>query len=249
MKTKLISALKVAINALETGTVHYNWEKASSCNCGVVSQAVLDLSKQELLKTIAPMHAKFKEDNQDEVNFTWKRAVRNYCSITGKTEFEILNDLFDNGFSPADICHLEYLENPAILQRANLYKVEQTIVKIKTGGTTTTTPIIIKTKIKAKGIRGFFGFTDEVEEVKNESTTIETFKEETSKQKYLEKEYYKNKQNLIKYLKAWVSILEEQEKLVSKQLNKIELNEELLKLVSDEKYEEAAKVRDLIAVS
>lgn len=250
MKTQLISSLRVAINVLETGTVAYNWKVQSSCNCGVVSKAVLQLTKEEISKEMErPTAALRKRFQGDGIGVTWKRIIQNHCSITGKTEVKILNDLFTNGFSPADICHLEFLENPAILQRANLYKTKTTTIKVKTGETITTTPVVMKTKVKAKGIKGLFGGTDEIEVVENKTTVIETFKDEVREQKYLEKEYYENKWNLINYLKAWVSILEEQEKPVSKELNKTELHEELLKAVSHENYEHASKIRDLIAVA
>ena len=44
MENKKINGLKLAIKALSENTVECNWEKVSSCNCGVVSQAVLSLS-------------------------------------------------------------------------------------------------------------------------------------------------------------------------------------------------------------
>lgn len=34
MKTKLITGLRTAANALEQGTFYYTWAQRSSCNCG-----------------------------------------------------------------------------------------------------------------------------------------------------------------------------------------------------------------------
>lgn len=185
MKTKLIKALKVAINALEKDTVEYDWYEQCSCNCGVVAQAILGKTKYEIDRDLDKASSKRWDQDKDGA-MTWKNMVKRYCDITGKSTSQIFKDLTENGMTVEDITHLEYLENKAILKRAD--------------------------------IRVLF-----------------------------HKNYYKKKKNLIKYLKAWVNILEEQEKPSLEKLNKNELQEELLKAVGKEEYERAANIRDLIA--
>ncbi len=62
-----------------------------------------------------------------------------------------------------------------------------------------------------------------------------------------EKEYYTKKENLIKYLRAWVGILEgKKENTTLSVKGKIEY--ELIKAVNSENFELAAKLRDELAV-
>jgi hypothetical protein len=61
---------------------------------------------------------------------TWKNAVKYGCPITGLSNFEIIDNLEKAGLSKADIVHLEYLENPAILEISGIEKVK-TVEKVK----------------------------------------------------------------------------------------------------------------------
>ena len=49
-KNKLIKSIKIAITALESDTVLYNWTEQNSCNCGVIAQVLLGVDKNELSK-------------------------------------------------------------------------------------------------------------------------------------------------------------------------------------------------------
>lgn len=246
-KDNLIKALKLSIHALETGIVKYEWNKNQTCNCGVVAQAILGKTHEELLILISPtgrmVSKKINPHVVDGWSATWKQCVQETCSITGETTEKIFKQLFKAGMSPEDITHLEYLENPAILKRANLYQTKTVTKKIKTGETKATVPV--KIKVPPKGIFGFL--KKETEEIIYETQTVETFEERQFEETALEKDYYKKKENLIKYLKAWVEILEESRRPEIKELSKTQLQEELLKAVSNEDYETAGEIRDLIA--
>jgi hypothetical protein len=234
-RDKLIKSLKLAINALKNDTIHYEWHSQCSCNCGVVSQAVLGLSSLEVRKRISPLITainkkveQYKALKKTPPDRTWKNIVKFNCSITGKTNVQILSDLFDAGLTPEDICHLEFLENPAILKRSGIPRTGIITEKVKTG----TKQTIVK--------KGWF---------KKQVVTEDVFEQKTRNvENYLEPNYYSQKENLIKYLVAWVSILEEETRPISEKSEKLDLHEELLKEISNENYEKAAEIRDLIAV-
>ena len=238
-KENLIKALKVAVNALENGTVFYNWIKPCSCNCGVVAQAILGKTRDDVKTAFMEIENRTKPKRDDKTHAsTWKEGVQYLCSITGKTDVSIFNELFSIGMSPEDITHLEFLENPAILKRANLETEITTTTKIKTGETIKKVPVVKKEK----------RFWRNKNVITYENQVEETFETKTTKENKLEKHYYCEKNNLIKYLKAWVSILEENAQTVTKDTQKITLREELLKAVASENYEEASKIRDMISV-
>ena len=92
---------------------------------------------------------------------------------------------------------------------------------------------------KRKGIAGFLGYTETVIEPTEQLTEIF----ETRMVEVPYKKYHTKKSNLILYLKAWVSILEEDVNK-SATLSKEQVQEELLKAVAGEDYERAASLRD-----
>lgn len=237
-KQNLIKSLKSAIRALQNGTIHYDWVHQESCNCGVVSQAVLGKSLQEVKDAIHPMHIILNTHNherkvkrEEAIDTTWKNFVQFTCSITGKTDIQILKDLQEAGLTTEDMCHLEYLENPAILKRSGIMFTGTITKNVKVG----------TRKITRK--KGWFS-----KEVIEEDIMQEQKQQVTD---YLRPRYYQKKENLIKYLTAWVEILEEESKDTTqmKDPSYNELNEELLKAVADEKYELAASLRDRILVT
>lgn len=68
-------------------------------------------------------------------------------------------------------------------------------------------------------------------------TTIDTTQEK----------YFSRKENLIKYLKSWVNILNEENIEISSTENKEELEAQLLREVESERYEDAIKTKNKIA--
>ncbi len=196
-KQKLITSLNIAINALKNDTIYYNWTNQESCNCGIVSQAVLGKSANEIWQEFENIEEAMMAHcitEQNLISATWKNAVKLFCPLTGKSKFQIFEDLKEGGLEPHDIVHLEYLTNPAILKRSG-----------------------IKTHKKV-----FWFFKKPLD-------------------------YYKSSENLILYLQAWVSILEEGSTITKTELNtanKTVLEAELLIAVASQDYEYAAQLRN-----
>lgn len=242
-KETLINGLRTAINALRNDTIHYDWTKQCSCNMGVVAQAVLEVSPDELQELQKPLfmpigkiNKKRKENHEDRISPSWKNAIKYACPITGKDLPEIIKTLEDNGMSRADIVHLEFLENPAILELSGIKQI-QTVTSVQTGTEKREVPT-------THWFWKWFGHT-EIEEVPvYEHSTAYAYP----------KEYYTEKENVILYLSAWLNILSNENLNIkvkdsadSKKEVSINLEKELLYAVADEDYERAAELRDKLA--
>lgn len=234
-KQHLINSLKLAIHSLETDTIKYNWTEQCSCNAGVVSQAVLGLSIEEFDKLRKPAFAKVEKINReheerDRIDLTWKNAIKYACPITGKNMPQIFQELETAGLSRFDIAHLEYMDNPAILAESTIEKVKK-LVRHQVIGQRDEE--YIKTSwlglIKEKKIKK----VDILEPVYEEKYPTN---------------YYKEKGNLIKYLSAWIRILE-REDVTYYENDRESLECALLVAVAEENFEKAAEIRDMISKS
>ena len=121
-KEKLIGSLNVAISALKNDTVLYDWNSQSSCNCGVVSQAVLGKTNKQVGELFQEINKGLHgyETEEKKIRRTWKNGVKYLCPITGKSNIQILDDLNNAGMSKEDIVHLEYMDNDAILAKSGV---------------------------------------------------------------------------------------------------------------------------------
>jgi hypothetical protein len=233
-KQHLISSLRVAINALQNDTIKYNWNEQCSCNAGVVSQAVLGISMDELDKLRKPAFTKIEKHNKEsekkekEIQLTWKNSIKYTCSITGKDMPKIYQDLEDAGLSRFDVAHLEYMDNSAILAESTIEKI-----KVKTG-----TRVIGQNQHEVIE-KKFFGL------IKEKKMVCVDVTEDVFEMRY-PYEYYTKKDNLIKYLSAWVRILEKQPNF-HEPSERNALESDLLHAVADENYEKAAEIRNQIA--
>ncbi len=114
MKKKLILALTNTISALKSGTLAYNWENASECNCGTVVQSITGHTSLELSDRISQLNKGYP----DKRDHTWTAIIKRiFYPNTGLTEDELFNTLFEKGMGIEDILHLEYLSNPEIRKR------------------------------------------------------------------------------------------------------------------------------------
>lgn len=229
-KENLIKSLKVATNALKNDTIHYNWKEQESCNMGVVSQAVLNKTSVEISKDSNPMFKKLDKIDKERIQHTWKNAVKYTCSITGKKIPKIIKELEQAGISREDIVHLEYLENPAILVLSGIDK-EAVYGDVVVGKE--------NKMVKVAHPNFFLSFLGIKVSVLKEIDVIEN---KIIDYEYPE-DYYKKKENLIKYLVAWVSILENDNSFENV---KDDLEAKLINAVVDEDYESAAILRDKI---
>lgn len=225
-KEKLINSLNIAIKSLQNDSVLYDWQKQSSCNAGIVAQAVLDKTPQE----ISEMRDSLFKNIPQKIDNTWKNAIKYGCSVTGKSMYEIINQLTDAGLTKEDIVHLEYLENPAILEKSGIEK--ETIykeVKVREEVVETVLP-------HSNFFKRMLGKTE------ISVTTTPIFEKEIIGSKY-PTNFYAKKENLIKYLSAWVTILKEEPKMNTEETN---LEAQLLNAIADEDYELASSLRDKI---
>lgn len=111
----LIKSLKTAISALEKGIVMYDWHTQSSCNCGVVVQALTDSDTKTV--NILFDKARMCIPNVNKNNFlTWREVAQQNCSVTGKPLHEVFELLVSYGLKMEDIVHLEYMNNKAIIE-------------------------------------------------------------------------------------------------------------------------------------
>lgn len=237
-KETLINGLRTAIDALKNDTIHYNWDNQLSCNMGVVAQAILEVDAKVLEKMHRPL---FKEINainkrrkakgKEQINTTWKNAIKYGCPITGKNMPEIVNILESKGMSRADIVHLEYLENPAILELSGIKRIEN---------------VEYRTVPHPNRLYRLFGATKTEEVPASERKMAARY----------EDGYYSNKENVILYLSAWLNILTNENLEIkikdynsSNRENYINLEKELLHAVADEDYEKAADLRDKISMN
>jgi hypothetical protein len=239
-KQNLINSLRLAVNALKNGTIHYSWVEQSSCNAGVVSQAVLGITREELQEKRLPLFKALQNFNEgrktenglNELNLSWKNAIGVACPITGKNLPQIIIDLENAGLRREDISHLEYLSNPAILKESGIPKVVEKI-KIQIGEECVTRMVpdtSLYGKLIGKKVAKTF--------------TSPIYKEEI-KEKY-SKKYYAEKENLILYLSAWIRILLGESEKFDNQ--KESLESELLNAVAEENFERAAEIRDQLAI-
>ncbi len=112
MNTKLITALRVAANALDDGTFAYNWNYTSRCNCGVLVCALTGVSSIGLIERLPKFSKEWKGERD------WSTMVGLYCPISGKTTHELFAELEGYGLSAKTITQFEYLKDPAVLARA-----------------------------------------------------------------------------------------------------------------------------------
>lgn len=237
-KEHLINSLRVAVNALKNDIVLYDWNKQKSCNAGIVSQAVLGLTSDEVWAASKPMFDviekinKKSDSNEKGISPTWKNAIKLTCPITGKNFPQIIKDLESAGLSREDIAHLEYLENPAILKASGIKKEKKLVRREQ-----------IDTKIETVEIKKWFGLRT-VTEVKETPVYKDIYEE------VYPKNYYAVKDNLILYLSAWIRILTNSTEVVFENTFESErerLEAQLLNAVADENYEKAAELRNQIA--
>lgn len=239
-KETLINALRLAIDALQNGTIHYDWTEQCSCNMGLVAQAVLNVDVKELdhlreplFISLAKVNTERKKDGKEIFDKTWKNAIQHGCPLTGEKMPDIIKRLEACGMTRSDMVHLEYLENPAILELSGIQKQKYS-ENVQVGTE--------EKKVSANGLWGWLGYT------KTEVVPVYEVKETIR----YPKNYYANKENVAKYLSAWLSILLDSTMEIKYESDKhtesgLNMERQLLLAVAEEDYEKAASIRDSIA--
>jgi hypothetical protein len=224
-KEKLITAISRAVHSLKTDIVQYDWRSHSQCNCGIVTQAILGIDSKELGTKFQLETLSLKDNVLFNVNKTWKGLVQATCSSTGIPIRGMLKELYENGMTPEDIVHLEFMENEAILKKGNIKKAD------------ITSKVLIREKKKMKRVPSKTAW--------GKFWNLHTTKEEIIKAHYKNKKvtYHESKENLIKYLSAWKEILKEDLSENTAE-DSVTLNKKLLQAVANEDYQMAASLRD-----
>lgn len=111
MNNKLITALRTAASALESGRFSYSWSNPASCNCGVLACSLLGKSMAGMTREVDF----FVHDRNK--NATWRHNTGVFCPITGIPENTLFRTLFSFGLTTKDFGELEYLSNPEVLAR------------------------------------------------------------------------------------------------------------------------------------
>lgn len=235
-KEHLINSLRVVVDALKNDTIHYDWKEQHSCNAGVVAQACLGITRDQVNQMRKPLFNVLETINESRekdkrLDLTWKNAVKYGCPITGLSNFEIVDSLEKAGLSKADIVHLEYLENPAILEISGIEKVKQ-VDRVKVDES------VRFEEVPDTSFMGrLFGKVTTKKIVEPIYTDVVTTK-------YPEN-YYTKKENLILYLSAWIKILTQR---TTHETPSAQLEARLLNAVAEENYELAAEIRNELAV-
>jgi hypothetical protein len=247
-KQKLINSLHTAIKALEEDTVYYVWTNPDCCNAGVVAQAALCKSRDEIKKLRTPLFNKLNSlyrEGEDK-DMTWRSAIQRCCPITGASGFEIVENLKEAGFDKGDLVHLEYLNNPAILAASGISR-KKVWGKKEKSRRTEDSPVIKKFEKKStstnlfKRILGIMDVSFEERTVMEKKTVIE-YEDYVVREEY-DRDYYRKKENLILYLKGWVKILDGKASDIDL-TQKQKLQADMMVAAANEDYIEAARLRD-----
>lgn len=63
MKTTLIKNLEIVADALDSGTITYDWDKVDKCNCGLVAKAITESHSDFFSKFLVPIINQMKKEN------------------------------------------------------------------------------------------------------------------------------------------------------------------------------------------
>lgn len=117
----LHETLLIAANAIERGTVNYDYKYPGCCQCGVVFQAITGRSQIQLHNDNARL-TQACPDVADQRWAQWQWLARAFCPVTGIPQDELLRGLHDAGMTAENITHLENLSDPEVLARCKFWK-------------------------------------------------------------------------------------------------------------------------------
>lgn len=106
MKTKLITALRLAASAIENRAVKYDWYRPQYCNCGIVACCVLGIKPPSLRRRIMRLAGR-------GVEASWAGMADCACPRA----VALFKSLFLAGFTRKDFKQLEDLSNPNVIRR------------------------------------------------------------------------------------------------------------------------------------
>lgn len=101
---KVVQVLRQAAEKISQGST-YMWGHMGSCNCGHLAQEVTHLSK-------AQIHAYAMQGRGD-----WNEQLNDYCESSQMPLDLVIFELLSFGFSMEELKALEYVSDPAVLER------------------------------------------------------------------------------------------------------------------------------------
>lgn len=113
MKTKLIEAIRETIIDLETGRREYSWSEASTCNCGILTRNISNLTYKQLRDMIEE-----SDMNICDNSALWSNKIT--CTVTNAPLQEVFKKMYEVGLTKEDIIHLERLSDSKILSLTNI---------------------------------------------------------------------------------------------------------------------------------
>lgn len=123
----ILPYLERALYALETDGAFYKWTDYTSCNVGIVAQVCTNTGIKEMRERVNVEYndyikyaEKMCKDNHWDYVMSWKQMGNYYCGITNKPVTGIIGDLQSKGFTTADIGHLEFLSDKAVLSNTDI---------------------------------------------------------------------------------------------------------------------------------
>ncbi|MBE7178052.1 MAG: hypothetical protein INR69_16740 [Mucilaginibacter polytrichastri] len=102
-RVQVIDALRQAARNISAG-MPYQWGHMGSCNCGHLAQVITSRSKAEIHRQAMRSHG------------DWSEQLTDYCATSGLPFDHIIDEMLNFGFKESDLCHLEKLSDPAVLQ-------------------------------------------------------------------------------------------------------------------------------------
>jgi hypothetical protein len=99
---ELIEAFRETARRLRNGA-HYAWGHHGACNCGNLLQVLTPFTEGEILR--------YAHTGTGE----WTELAEEYCTATKAPVNMVISKLEQAGLSPADIHHIEYLTDRAVL--------------------------------------------------------------------------------------------------------------------------------------
>ena len=101
---ELVQALRETSRRLRNGS-HYAWGNHGACNCGNLLQVITSLTEGEILRCA---HTGTGE---------WTELSEEYCGASNAPLSAVFSKLEQAGLTPADIHHIEYLTDRAVLHQ------------------------------------------------------------------------------------------------------------------------------------
>src|SRR5262245_1129588 len=99
---ELIGALRETARRLRDGA-HYSWGHHGECKCGKLLQVITSMTEGEILR--------YAQMGTGE----WTELSEEYCADTGAPLNIIMSQLEQQGLTPVDMHHIEYLSDKAVL--------------------------------------------------------------------------------------------------------------------------------------